>query len=353
MLNFDVHNLKNKTVAGASAGSEDRQATVARVAVFRYDPEGYEEINPATCADCERVRQSPGTVWVNIDGVFDTATIERVGAAFGIHPLVLEDICHTSQRPKYESYGSYAYVVMRMLQGDPENSYIENEQLSLVLGKSFVLTFQEKQGDSFDGVRDRIRTGMGRLRSMGADFLACTLLDILVDNYLAIIESVGDRIEDIEEELIEDPTHETLRRIYGIKRELIFIRKAVRPLTDVVQNLMRRDTAVISEETIHYLRDVYDHCARAYDSVDTFRDLTTGMMDQYSSTMSQKLNEIMKVLTLIATVFMPLTFIAGVYGMNFEHMPELRHKAGYPAVIGLMILVALGMLSYFRKKKWI
>ncbi|MBU1007086.1 MAG: magnesium/cobalt transporter CorA, partial [Candidatus Omnitrophica bacterium] len=234
-----------------------------------------------------------------------------------------------------------------------KNKKIESEQVSLVLGRNFVLSFQETEGDVFDPIRNRIKNAKSRIRSMGADYLAYSLLDAVIDNYFAIIEKLGERIEDMEEDLMNNPTPKTLRIIHTLKRDMIFLRKSVWPLREVVNNMERGDTELIKDPTRIFLRDVYDHTIQVIDSVETFRDTVSGMLDIYLSSISNKMNEVMKVLTIIATIFIPTTFIAGIYGMNFHNMPELSWKYGYPAVWAVIILVILGMLAYFRRRKWL
>ncbi|MBI5640616.1 MAG: magnesium/cobalt transporter CorA, partial [Nitrospirae bacterium] len=256
--------------------------------------------------------------------------------------------------PKMEDYSDYLYIVLKMLYYDDKVKRIITEQISLICGPNFVISFQEGlEGDVFSAVRDRIRNNKGRIRKMGADYLVYSLLDAVVDNYFMILEKLGEDIEDLEEKLITKPTSETLHEIHYLKREMIFLRKAVWPLREVISGLERGESALIHESTRVYLRDVYDHTIQVIDTIETFRDMVSGMLDIYLSSISNRLNAVMKVLTIIATIFMPLTFIAGVYGMNFRHMPELDWQYGYPLIWLVMITIGISMLIFFRKKDWL
>jgi magnesium transporter len=279
--------------------------------------------------------------------------MEKLGECYGFHPLVLEDILNTDQRPKMEDYGDYLYIVLRMLSYNDKSTQIETEQVSLILGPNFLFSFQENQGDVFDPVRERIRTGKGRIRKMGADYLAYALLDLIVDNYFMIMEKLGETIEFLEEKLVAQPVPETLQTIHQLKRELIFLRKAVWPLREVIGGLQRGELTLIKEATRVYLRDVYDHTIQVIDTIETFRDMISGMLDIYLSSVSNRLNSVMKVLTIIATIFMPLTFLAGIYGMNFKYFPELEWRWSYPVFWLVSLLISVSMLLYFKKKNWL
>ncbi len=301
---------------------------------------------------CCRLRTSPTVSWINVNGVHEIGHIEALGSCFGLHPLVLEDILNTDHRPKFEDYGDYLFLVLKMLIYDRESG-IRTEQVSLVLGPGYVLSFQEKVGDVFDGVRDRLRSGKGRIRKQGADYLAYALMDAIVDGYFAILENIGDEIEDMEQELVTAPSPQTLNRIHHFKREMILLRKSVWPLREVISGLQRGESELVGETTAVFLRDVYDHTIQVVDTVETFRDIIAGMLDLYLSSISNRMNEVMKLLTVIATIFIPLTFIAGIYGMNFEYMPELKWRWAYFALWGVMLAVAGGMFVFFRRRKWL
>lgn len=293
-------------------------------------------------------------VWVNVDGVHDIPMLEKIGGIFQIHPLVLEDIANTDQRPKLEDYEDYLYIVLRMLTYDDKADSIVSEQVSLVLGKNLVLSFQEQiEGDVFDPVRERMKKAKGLIRKLGPDYLTYSLLDSVIDHYFVILEKLGERIELLEEELVNHPGTYTLKILHRLKREMIYLRKSVWPLREVVGSLERGTSSLIQPNTQTYLRDIYDHTIQVIDTIETYRDMLSGMLDIYLSSLSNRMNEVMKVLTIIATLFMPITFIVGIYGMNFEHMPELKWRWAYPGVWMVMLGVVIFMLFYFRRKKWI
>lgn len=294
-----------------------------------------------------------GVFWMNVAGIHHMETIEKVGKCFGIHPLTLEDIVNTEQRPKTEEYEDYLFVVLKAF--DAADSSLEPAmgQISFVLKPGVMISFEEKDGAIFDPLKDRILAGKGRIRKEGSDYLAYCLIDATVDHYFNVLERFGEGIELLQEELTANPTRTTLQRIHRMKRQMILFRRAVWPLRESVGSLLRGESAVFHKSTLIYLRDIYDHLIHVIDSIEIYREMLAGMMDLYLSSISNRMNEVMKVLTVIATIFMPLTFIAGVYGMNFKVMPELDWPLGYPAVLLLMAIVAGSMLFYFRKKKWL
>ncbi len=324
---------------------EEKTARV-NITVIHYDEDNYEEKE----ADIEECLSSTGVTWVNIDGVHETDIIEKVGECFNIHPLTLEDIASTEQRPKMEDYSEYVYIVLRMLS---YTSGVESEQISLVCGRNFVISFQEKQGNVFDAVKERIKNGAGRMRKMGADYLAYALVDTVVDMYFSILENLGEVIDDTEESLLTDPGPETMESIQMLKREMMVLRKSVWPLREVVSQLERGESSLFGKATKVYLRDVYDHTIQVIDTIETYRDMLSGMLDIYLSSISNRMNEVMKLLTIIATIFIPLTFLAGVYGMNFKYMPELENQWSYPVLWVIMAAIALVMVAYFKRKKWL
>jgi magnesium transporter len=327
--------------------------------IVSYDSDNLEEKELKTIEECFSYKEKQMVTWINIDGVQQMDIIEKIGKRFNLHPLVLEDIVNTDQRPKIEDYVSYLFLVFKMLYRKGGKKEAQSEHLSLIVGPQFVISFQEKEGDVFNPVRERIRSGKGRIRKMGSDYLAYALIDTIVDNYFSVLENLGEEIEESEEELLSNPGTQTLQEINRLKREMLFLRKSVWPLREVINGLQRGESTLIKESTVIFLRDVYDHTIQIMDTIETFRDLVSGMFDTYLSSVSNKMNEVMKVLTIIATIFIPLTFIAGIYGMNFNHevspwnMPELNWAFGYLAAIGVMIITALGMLVYFKRKKWL
>ena len=326
----------------------------ARIRIIDYDESQLNEKEAKTTEECFPFKEKPTVTWINIDGLHQVNIIEKIGKCFDIHPLVLEDIVNTGQRPKMEDFDNYIFVVLKMLYWDEEKNEVISEQLSLILGSNFVISFQERVGDVFEAIRERIRSAKGRVRRMGADYLAYTLVDAVVDRYFIILEKLGEKIESMEEELVQNPTPETLQTIHTLKREMIFLRKSVWPLREVISGLERGESPLIQEATGIYLRDVYDHTIQVIDTVETFRDMVSGMLDIYLSSVSNKMNEVMKVLTIIATIFIPLTFVAGIYGMNFEFMPELKWHWVYPeAFWGTIAVIAGVMVFYFKRKRWL
>ena len=321
--------------------------------MINYDSTNFQERPVNTIEEAFSFKDEASVTWLNIDGVHKPEIIEQVGTHFGLHPLVLEDIANTGQRPKMEDFDDYIYVVLKMLRFDAKENETKAEQVSIILGRDFVISFQEREGDVFDTVRERLRNNKGRIRKMGADYLTYALIDAIVDHYFVILENLGETIEDIEDKLVTNPSRETLRTIHDLKREMIFLRKSVWPLREVISRLERSESALINKSTCVYLRDVYDHTIQVMDAMETFRDMLSGMLDIYLSSVSNRMNEVMKVLTVIATIFIPLTFLAGIYGMNFRYMPELEQAWSYPVVLTVMFIIAIMMVFYFRRKKWI
>lgn len=289
--------------------------------------------------------------WINVEGIHKPELVEAIGKIYDIHPLTLEDIVHIDQRPKFEDYEHYVVAIMKMISYTTE---VKSEQLSIILLENTVISFQEPQGgDAFDVIRNRLRASKGRVRKLGADYLAYALMDAVVDYYFTCIEKIGDKIEEIEEEIINDTDKKSLLQLYHLKREMIYLRKQVWPLRDLLNNMVRSETQLINPTSDIYLRDLSDHVTRIIDSVETYRDLLSGIMDIYLSTNANKMNEVMKVLTIMSSIFIPITFIAGVYGMNFDNMPELRTQNGYFILWGIMITIIVGLLIYFKRKKWV
>lgn len=331
----------------------EKKVDEVKVSVIDYDDKNFQEKIIANIEELLPFKDTPTVTWININGLHDVDFIEKIGNNFEMHPLTLEDIVNTGQRPKYEDFDQYIFVTLKILMFDEEKKEIISEQVSLVFGANFVISFQEIEGDVFNPIRERIRNAKGRIRKMGPDYLAYSLLDAVVDNYFSILEKFGEKIEGMEEDLVANPTPQTLQAIHDLKRDAIFLRKSVWPLREVAGGLERSESILIKKETHIFLRDVYDHTIQVIDTIETFRDMVSGMLDIYLSSVSNRMNEVMKVLTIFAAIFIPLTFMAGVYGMNFEFMPELKWKWGYFALLGLMAVVGFGMLFHFRRKKWI
>ncbi len=337
----------------------DQEVTIT---VIRYDAEEFAVTRfvPARVEECVIPRQDQGITWINIDGLHRVDLIERLCADFQVHPLVLEDILNTTQRPKVDHFDDYLFICLKMhaLPTAGEFVGLDLEQISMVLGVNFLITFQEWRTPVFDQVHKRLSENKGRIRKMGADYLAYALTDAIIDNFFQTLEQIGEEIEEIEELLISDPKPETLHQIHLLKRKVLLLRKSVWPLREVISSLQRGEAPIITLAIDLYLRDLYDHTIHIIDTVETFRDVIAGMLDIYLSSLSFRMNEIMKVLTMFTAVFIPLTLIAGIYGMNFNtarspwNMPELNWYLGYPLALGLMTTLGIGMVVYFKRKKW-
>jgi magnesium transporter len=318
------------------------------IRVVHFTEAAARETAPAAAVEALRDLAAGGVTWIDVDGLGDAAALARLGEHFKLHPLALEDVVNVTQRPKVERYPEHYFVVLRMVRPDDDE-----EQVSLFFGRDWVITIQERPGgDVFGSVRSAIREARGRVRAAGADFLAYLLIDAVVDGYFPVLETVGDRMEALETEAIAHPTQRTLVAIEETRREVQALRRAVWPLREEVAILQREDSALIAPETRIFLRDTYDHAVQALEIVETLRETRAAMMEVYISVQNQRLNEVMKVLTVMATVFIPLTFIASIYGMNFELMPELKWSYGYLWALGLMALTAGGLVAYFRRRGW-
>ncbi len=329
-----------------------KQAEEPLVTVFDYSENAYREMIAGTVTETFPYRDSRTVSWINLSRVSEAGAVEKIGEHFRIHPLILEDILTQGQLPKYEDMEDYLVIILNMLSFDEQERNVRAEQVSIIFGINYLITFQEIEGDVFDSVRDRIRTGKGRIRRMGSDFLAYSLIDAVVDHYFVVIEKLAERIDEIEEELLKDSDRQTLHKIHQLRRELLLLRKSVWPLREMAGSLERSESPLVRDATAMYFRDVYDHIVQIIETVEVYRDMLSGILDMYFSSVSHRLNEIIRVLTIISTIFIPLTFIAGVYGMNFRYMPELDEPWAYPAIWGVMIVVAFIMLLFFRRKKW-
>jgi magnesium transporter len=336
----------------------DERTEEVKITIIDYGADRFEMRTAETVEECLEYKDKPGMTWINVEGIHDTHIVEKLGASFGLHPLIVEDIVNTGQRPKVDISDDYIFIVMKRITWDQTDKVIQVEQISLILGSNFLITFEERDGETFSAVINRIKSNKGRIRKSGADYLAYSLMDNIVDNYFKVIENIGEDIEEMEEELVDNPTPETVHKIHFIKREMIFLRKAIWPLREIISLLEREETRLIQETSLIYLKDLYDHTIQMIDIIETYADITSGMLDVYLSSISNKMNAIMKVLTIIATIFIPLTFIVGLYGMNFNtakspyNMPELNWYYGYPFVLGLMAAITFIMLLIFKKKKW-
>ncbi len=350
-----MHKQKVSEKAGLPPGSliyvGKEAPVISSIEIIDYNKDVERTLRVKTIKELGKYKKTKTVSWINITGLGNTDEIKEIGKEYGLHNLLLEDVLNTNQRAKLDEYEDHIFLVFRMFYYRVKE--IHSEQISLVIGKNYVLSFQETEGDIFDPIRARIKTGKGKVRKMGSDYLGYCLLDTVVDHYFSIMESIGDELEELEDELIKNPNEDTLQKLYRIKQNMLLLRKSVWPLREAISKFQRLENKNISETTRLYLRDVYDHTIQVIDNIETYRDMTAGMIDIYISSSSQKLNEIMKVLTIIATIFMPLTFIAGVYGMNFDFMPELRWKYGYLIIMSIMGLIGGSMVYYFKKRHWL
>ncbi|MEK6939789.1 MAG: magnesium/cobalt transporter CorA [Nanoarchaeota archaeon] len=328
---------------------EEKQHT-PKISIIDYNETKFEEKIAKSVEECFPFRRRKSVTWINIDGIHDSTIIKDIGKHFGFHYLLLEDIMNNEQRPKIETFEDHIFVILKML--TCQKKEVATEQISIIIGKNFVISFQETEGDIFDPIRKRIRENKGKLRKRGADYLAYSLIDAIVDHYFAVLEKLEEQIEDVEE-TINRPTAETIKIMHHLKRQTILLQRSIWPLREVVSGMMRSESVLLKKTTAIYLRDVYDHTIQIMDTIETFRDLLAGMMEVYLFSLSNKTNEIMKVLTIIGTIFIPLTFITGVYGMNFDFMPALTWEYGYYAVMMGMLIIVIFLLFYFRKRRWI
>lgn len=325
-----------------------------RVKITRvsYDEQNYSEEEDISIDELFTPRPGFDVEWVNFDGIHDVEMVERIGSHYGINMLVLEDIVNSSQRPKFEDYDDYVYIVLRMLKHDEAKNETGSEQVSIILNHDKVLTFQEKESDDFESIRDRIRKKKGKIHRSGPDFLCYSIIDFIIDNYFIVLEKIGERIDILEEDVLGDTGEQTIQKLHSLKRDTLAIRKSLWPIRDILGFMLKPDNAMITDSTRLFLRDAYDHTVEAIETLEVYRDFISGLLDINLSRMSNRMNEIVKVLTLISTIFIPLTFIAGVYGMNFRVIPGLEWRFGYYSIMLLMLVIAGMMLFYFRKKKW-
>lgn len=356
LRNLLHHGRRPPTGSAPGVLAVDKSAPSPAIGVIRYDADHFEEHNNISIAQLTELAESERNLWVNVNGLGDAEIIQAIGHLFGLHPLVISDIVHLGQRAKVEPYDTCLFVVLRMLGSD---ELVSHEQVSMIVGPRFVLTFQEREGDCFGMVRDRLQRGNGRIRSLGADYLAYALIDAVVDGYFAPLEAIGNRLDELESDLLDKPMQPILQRLHVLKRELLVMRRAVWPLREMVNQCLRLEhEGLLGQHVRIYLRDCYDHTIQIMEMIETFRELASSQMELYVSTVGQRTNEIVKVLTMFASIFIPLTFIVGIYGMNFDpeaspwNMPELAWYWGYPAVMALMLGVTVVILGYFWRKGW-
>lgn len=352
-----LRNVRRNKKPGEAPGTlnftGEKRVEKVHIHLFDYDGDQLSEHDLSDIDDSKPYLDSPSKTWINISGLHDIDKLKEIWNYFELHPLIQEDILHTNQRAKIEQYPSHLFIVVKMIYFDEESEEMQVEQVSIVLGENYVLSFQESDYPIFAPVLYRLRNNAPRLRNNGMDYLSYALVDTLVDHYFKVLEGFGDEIEVLEDNILENFDDFIPEKIHALRRKLNFFRKSIWPLRDSLNSLLRDETPFIQEENKIYFRDVYDHLIQIVDGLENYREIVIGMLDMYMSQVSNKMNEVMKVLTIIATIFIPLTFIAGIYGMNFDYMPELGWKWAYPTIWAFMLLVTSGMVYYFKRKKWL
>jgi magnesium transporter len=341
---------------GLSPGSlvyvGEKKDQPVHISIMNFDAEGHEEILNASADDVVNFSPEKGLTWIHVSGIHDIAVIEGIGKAFSLHALLLEDIVNTNHRPKIDDYDDCLFLILKMPHTANENGDLQIEHVCLVIGQDYIILFQESQSSIFDPVKERIRKGKGRLQKYGVDYLAYALIDMIVDQYYGVLETIGEEIEDLEEASLANPNQKLLSRIYDCKHQVMYLRKSIWPFREMINMMLKGESSQIKDYVMVYLQDVYDHVIQVADTLETYRDLLSGIMDIYMSGVNNKMNEIMKVLTIIATLFIPLTFLAGVYGMNFKYFPELEWEFAYPVFWAAVLVIFLLMLSWFKHKRW-
>ncbi len=325
----------------------------SEISLIDYDAEKYEEINIKDIEDTLSFKDSPTVTWINITGLHNIDTFEKLKTCYNIHPLVLEDILNVNQRPKIEYFENYIFIVLKMIRYDHKIQSVESNQISIISGEHFIFTILEEKSNIFDPIKERIQNAKGIIRKNKVDYLLYALIDIIVDHYFVVLEEMGEAIETLEDKVVFNPSPDTVHLIHRLKRNLIELRRSIWPLREILNALSRGDSSLIHRKTLMYFKDVYDHAVQVIETIEEFRDTVSGILDIYLSSVSNRMNEIMKILTIMATIFIPLTFIAGIYGMNFKYMPELNWRFGYSLVLIVMVIIAVGMIVYFRKKRWL
>ncbi len=342
--------------AGAPPGQiiyiGDERSEAVKISVIDYDDAHLEENISYSAEDCFKYKNTLTNTWINVDGLHKTDIIEKIGKNYGINSLVLEDVANTNSRPKIDDYKEYVFIILKMLTYEKEKRNLNIEHVALVLGKNFVISFQENEGDLFDTIRARLRDKESRTRHLGSDYLLYCLMDKIVDEYFLIIEAMGEDLQEMEEEVSDKHSEGFIQRYNDLKRNSVYLRKSVWPLREVINYMLRDEVPLLQMKVLPFIRDLYDHTVQVIDVTETYRDLFSDILELYLSTLSLKMNEVMKVLTIISTIFIPLTFIVGVYGMNFKVMPELNWKYGYLMVWGIIFIVAASLIIFFKKKKW-
>lgn len=353
------HKKKNKSYQtknlspGTMSYRGNKVLSDTHVNIINYSQSLYNVIDSKSVEDAFDFKEKDTVTWININGLNNLDNLAKLGEHYSLHPLTLEDIVNTQHRPKIDEFDNYLFIVFKMLYHKQNNDLIY-EHMSMVVGEGFVLTFQEADGDIFDDLRERISHGKGRIRNLGSDYLMYTILDAVVDHYLTVLEAYGDKVEDLEDSVFNaEPNNDISNEIQEHKREILKIRRSVVPMREVINKLQKLETILIDEKTYTFLHDLYDHIVQVNENIELFREMVWSLMDMYMTVISNKMNEVMKVLTIIATIFIPLTFIAGIYGMNFDNIPELHYEYGYFILMGVMFVIFVFMLIYFRRKKWL
>lgn len=331
----------------------DARTEPVRITVTDYRDDYLHEDEVQTIEECLPFKETQTVTWIQVEGIHDTDVIKEIGEHFDINPLILEDLMSPIHLPKIEIHENYVFIILKSLNYEASDSGVSREQISLIIGANYVISLQENVGDVFIPVQNRLRNAHGRIRKMPADYLAYVLIDVIVDNYFIVLEELSERIELVEEETITNPTPEVLRKINALRREFLLLRRPILPLRDVISEILHENTALFPEDTHLYFRDVYDHLIQVIQTLETLRSTAAGLFDTYTSVVSHRMNEVMKMLTIVATIFIPLTFIAGIYGMNFRFMPELELHWGYPTVLLVMVAIGIGMFIYFKLRKWL
>ncbi len=343
---------------GSSVFTGDKKVDNVVITVFNYDEHQFEEKKIESFEELQLLKEKAKVLWVNLSGLHDIQTIEKVCEIFGIHSLAIEDILNVNHSPKIEEHENFLFLILKMIDIDKPSKELNIEQISIILGKNYVITFQENVGDVFDVIRDRIRTSKGRIRKAGADYLMYRLLDSIVDNYFITLEYVDDKIEFVEEKLLEDSEDSYLKEIHNLRKDVLKLRRSVYPMRDMTYYLQRGENPLIQKSTIMFTRDLYDHIANNIETIENYREIINGVLEVHLTNASHKMNQVIKLLTMISTIFIPLTFIVGIYGMNFNtevsifNMPELNWKFGYLFVMLVMVIISVSLIVFFKRKKW-
>lgn len=346
------HSVKLGLPPGAVIHIGERTLENAVIDLIDYNLQVYNARELKTVEESFPFKDTPTVTWLNIQGLHNTDLVQKIGKNFDIHPLIIEDILNTEQRPKVEIFDNHIFIVLKMFTYDTENQALQKEQVSFLLGKHFVICFQERSGDVFGPVRERIKSSLGRIRKTGPDYLLYSLIDVMIDHYFLVLENISDEIEDLENIVLINPDRHHLQQIHILKREIIELRKSVWPVREIIGNLQREESNLIKDTTQPYLRDLYDHILNVSDTIESMREMVGSLLETYLTNISNRMNEVMKVLTIISTIFIPLSFLAGVYGMNFEFIPELKWQWGYFTFWGFALVIFGSMIYYFRRKKW-